>query len=76
MLMSDWMDSWIELDQQWLQRSQLLFQRSVKEPNITKAQIYWYRACLSMKNRLEWKDLFLDNKDQEQEELLKAFLTC
>lgn len=64
---------WIELDKQWRQRSKLMFQRCVKEPDLTKAQFVWEAACLSEKKRLEWKSECLG--DSEQEEIIKAFAT-
>ncbi len=58
------MGDWIELDQQWQQRSQWLFQRCVSEPDIRKFPLHWYLACQSEKERLEWKSLYLQQEDR------------
>lgn len=65
--------NWIELDSQWQQRSQWLFQRCVNEPNMALAQLVWNAAIQSEKKRLEWKCVCLGQ--EEKEEILKAFAT-
>ena len=64
---------WMELDEQWQQRSKLMFQRCVNEPNMSKAQLAWEVACHSEKKRLEWKRLYAGY--EEQETIAKAFAT-
>jgi hypothetical protein len=61
------MRDWRELDEQWRQRSEQMFQRCVKEPDITKARLAWEAACLSEKKRLEWKCLYLQQEISEEE---------
>ena len=61
------MKDWRELDEQWRQRSEQMFQRCVKEPDITKARLAWEAACLSEKKRLEWKSLYLPQELSEEE---------
>jgi hypothetical protein len=60
------MRDWRELDEQWRQRSEQMFQRCVKEPDITKARLAWEAACLSEKKRLEWKCLYLQQEISEE----------
>jgi len=49
------MSDWINLDEQWQQRSKHMFQRCINEPDMSKAQLAWYAACQSEEMRLEWK---------------------
>jgi len=58
------MSDWIKLDKQWRQRSEQLFQRCIKESDLTKAQIAWYAACQSEERRLEWKCLCLQQEEK------------
>lgn len=60
------MSDWMELDEQWRQRSVQMFLRCVNEPDMTKAQLAWYAACQSEKRRLEWKSLCLPNERQQE----------
>jgi len=61
------MRDWRELDEQWRQRSEQMFQRCVKEPDIAKARLAWEAACRSEKKRLEWKCLYLQQDVSEVE---------
>jgi hypothetical protein len=61
------MRDWRELDEQWRQRSEQMFQRCVKEPDIAKARLAWEAACRSEKKRLEWKCLYLQQEVSELE---------
>jgi 1,4-alpha-glucan branching enzyme len=56
------MINWIELDEQWRQRSQQLFQRCLNEADTTKALLTWYAACQTEEKRLEWKSLCLQQQ--------------
>ena len=49
------MSDWINLDEQWQERSKYMFQRCLKEPDMAKAQLSWYVACQSEEVRLQWK---------------------
>jgi 1,4-alpha-glucan branching enzyme len=53
------MIDWVQLDEQWRERSEQMFKRCVKEPDLTKAQLAWDAACKSEQRRLEWKSLCL-----------------
>ena len=57
------MSNWIELDQQWRQRSEELFKRCLREPDIAKAQRAWSAACEAEAKRLEWKSLCLQQEE-------------
>lgn len=62
------MSNWVEMDEQWQQRSEELFKRCLREPDIIKAQRAWSAACEAEANRLEWKSLCL----QQEKELRAA----
>jgi hypothetical protein len=49
------------LNEEWLHRIKLLFQRSVTEADVTKSKSLWYQACSSESIRLEWLDETLRN---------------
>jgi len=59
--------NWRKLNEQWFERSQKMFQRAVKEPDITLARQIFHAACLSEKNRLEWQSECLPLSDQSGE---------
>jgi hypothetical protein len=42
------------LNEEWLHRSKLLFQRSATEADVTKSKSLWSIACSSESIRLEW----------------------
>lgn len=62
----NWTAHWVELDEQWQQRSHLMFQRCVHEPDMNQAQLTWDVACHLEKMRLEWKSSCL-HKEQRTE---------
>lgn len=65
------MSNWIELNEQWQQRSEQLFQRCVREPDIVKAEGVWDAACQSEESRLEWQSWCL----RQQGEVVDAITT-
>ena len=58
------MSNWIEMDEQWRQRSEELFKRCLREPDIAKAQRAWSAACEAEAERLEWKSLCLQHEKE------------
>ena len=58
------MSNWVEMDEQWRQRSQELFKRCLREPDVAKAQRTWSAACEAEAKRLEWKSLCLQHENE------------
>lgn len=58
------MSNWVEMDEQWRQRSQELFKRCLREPDFAKAQRTWSAACEAEAKRLEWKSLCLQHEKE------------
>lgn len=65
------MSNYLELDEQWRQRSEQMFRRCLKESDATKAQRVWDAACQSEQRRLEWKSTYL-----KQEEKIRIFVAA
>jgi hypothetical protein len=49
------MPDWTTLNEEWLERTRRLLQRSVKELDMTKAQQLRHAASNSESNRREWR---------------------
>ena len=58
------MSNWVEMDEQWRQRSQELFKRCLREPDTAKAQRAWSAACEAEAKRLEWKSSCLQHEKE------------
>lgn len=58
------MSNWVEMDEQWRQRSEELFKRCLREPDVAKAQRAWSAACEAEAKRLEWKSLCLQHEKE------------
>lgn len=48
------------LNEEWLERTKRLRERTVSEPDITKSKSLWDIASKSESNRLEWLELSMN----------------